>query len=138
MATEERDTERVTIRTYIPAYQRDEWEREANRLNMSRAEYVRTMVQAGRREFSFEVRQSTERNRGEDASGGFDPGVDSLRSRVLDVLQREGVCDWDELMSGVTGDLEEQVEETLDSLQRKNRIRYDGRRGGYTVIDDGE
>lgn len=138
MATEERDTERVSIRTYVPAYQRDEWEREADRLDMSRAEYVRTMVQAGRREFSLQARQSTERNPGEDASDGFDPGVGSLRSRVLDVLQREGVCDWDELMSGVTGDLEEQVEETLDSLQRKNRIRYDGRRGGYTVIDDGE
>lgn len=138
MAPEERDTERVAVRTYVPAYQRDEWEREADQLEMSRAEYVRTMVQAGRREFSIDEPSSKTKNAVEARSAGFEPGSDALRSRVLDVLEREGLCDWDDLVGGVTKDLEEQVEDVIDALQRENQIRYDGRRGGYTVIDDGE
>lgn len=138
MATEEQHTERVAVRTYVPAYQCDEWEREAEQLEMSRAEYVRTMVQAGRREFTLKEPSSGQENSAERASAGFNPGGDTLRSRVLDVLHHEGVCDWDELVDGVTGDLEDQIEEALDDLQRENRVRYDGRRGGYTVIGDGE
>lgn len=138
MATEERDAERVAVRTYVPAYQRDEWEREADQLGMSRAEYVRTMVQAGRQEFSLDSLPAEPQNSAEPPSSGFDPRGDSLRTRVLDVLEREEVCDWDELVAGVTGELEDRIESTLDELQRENCVRYDGRRGGYTVIDDGE
>lgn len=134
MATEERDAERVAVRTYVPTYQCEEWEREAEELGMSRAEYVRTMVQAGRREFSFETPDG---NPPEDRSGRVDPGGRDLRRRILEVLEREGVRDWDELVAGVTGELEDRLEEALEDLQRENRVRHDGRRGGYT-IDDGE
>lgn len=138
MSTEERDTERVSVRTYVPAYQREEWQREADEMGMSRAEYVRTMVQAGRREFSLDATPSQTEKPVRGASSGFEPGGDGLRKRILDVLEREGVCDWEQLVAGVTGELEDRIEETVDELQRENRVRYDGRRGGYTVMADGE
>ena len=48
---EEADTVRTSVRTYLPEYQKAKWEEHAEELGMSRSEFVRTMVQAGRRGF---------------------------------------------------------------------------------------
>jgi hypothetical protein len=126
------DDERVAVQTYVTATQRDRWQREAESKDMSQAEYVRTMVQAGRR--SFDLDGGSERRDTRDRTST--PGVDDLKDRVLDVLREAEFAEWDALLAGITGDIEERLEETLEELQSEGRIRYSGRHGGYTVIDD--
>lgn len=133
--------DRVSVQTYVSKSQRDRWRKEADELDMSQAEYVRTMVQAGRRGFDLYTGDDTlntaTRNNVQTASTDVTPRVDSLKDRVLDVLDERGFADWDELLAGVTDDIEERLERTLDDLQSEDQIRYSGRHGGYTVINDG-
>lgn len=124
------DSERVSMQTYVPSTQRERWREEADELDMSDAEYVRTMVQAGRRSFELHAEDTSEGDTSDST-----PGVDGLEERVLDVLRDEGVADWDRLLAGVTDDIEERLETALDDLQTADRIKYSGRQGGYTVID---
>ncbi len=135
------ETERVSVQTYVSGKQREIWRDEADELDMSQAEYVRTMIQAGRRSFSLycsdEDLYTDSRNRVEGGSRGMTPGGDDLKTRVLDVLSVDAHTGWDELVAGVTDDIEERLETALDELQSENRIRYSGRHGGYTVVDDG-
>jgi uncharacterized protein YneR len=123
--------DRVSVQTYVPADQRDRWREEAEELDMSQAEYVRTMVQAGRR--GFDLADGSD----EPASPDATPGVDGLKTRVLAVLEERGTADWDALLAGVTDDIEERLDETLEELQAENQVRYNGRQGGYTVVEDG-
>ena len=123
--------DRVSVQTYVPADQRDRWREEAEELDMSQAEYVRTMVQAGRR--GFDLADGSD----EPASPDATPGVDGLKTRVLAVLEERGTAGWDALLAGVTDDIEERLDETLEELQAENQVRYNGRQGGYTVVEDG-
>ncbi|WP_435194614.1 DUF5805 domain-containing protein [Natronomonas sp. EA1] len=128
----ERDEERVAVRTYVPRYQKELWADEAEDLNMSQSEFVRSMVQAGRREFSFDT---TDQPAAESASSGTNPGGQDLEARVLDLLRDGDPRDWDELVEGLTGDIETRLEETLATLQSEGRVIYAGRQGGYVVTD---
>ena len=126
MSTED-GTERTAVKTYVPAYQKSAWEEHAAELDMSQSEFVRTMVQAGRRDFELNAAEE------EDSAGN--PRGEPLEDRVLDILDREGVMDWDDLQSELTASIEDRLDETLNSLQNENRIRYDGRDGGYTITN---
>lgn len=133
----ESDVERVGVRTYVPEYQREKWDRHAEELGMSRAEFVRTMVQAGRRGFDFDgLEQRDGSNPEQPAEDPSTPGVNGLEDQLLELLDSEEYLSWDELVDGVTDDIEERLEERLDELQRHNRVQYNGRRGGYTLVDD--
>ena len=133
--------ERVAVQTYVSASQRERWRQEADELDMSQAEFVRSMVQAGRRSFDLSTdgdSLSTEPgNAGDTAPPDATPGGEGLKERVLEVLREEEFADWDELLAGVTDDIEERLDGALEELQASDRIRYSGRRGGYTVVDDG-
>jgi hypothetical protein len=72
---------------------------------------------------------------GSDAS---DPRGDGLETRLLDLLDSEDHLSWDQLVEELAGDFEDRLEETLQRLQNDNRVQYSGRRGGYTVMADGE
>ncbi len=125
----EPDTERSAVKTYVPEYQKRIWKNQAERMDMSLSEFVRSMVQAGRRDFEIQ-------NRGSTGSGDDTPGVEPFESRILDVLSTEGYTSWEELIEEVTGDVEQRIETTLEDLQRENAVAYSGRQGGYTRIDD--
>jgi len=127
---EESATERTTVMTYVPAYQKAEWKTHAEQLGMSQAEYVRTMVQAGRKGFELDSQTSDL----EGSSGDTNPGGHGLETRVLDTLE-SGVLSWGELVESLSSNFEDRLEETLESLQAENRIRYSGREGGYTVVE---
>ncbi|WP_226006485.1 DUF5805 domain-containing protein [Natrinema salinisoli] len=122
------DTSRTAVKTYVPAYQKSEWESHAAELDMSQSEFVRTMVQAGRRGF--------ESGSAEPDSTGPDPGGSDLETQVLNLLSTD-TYSWDELLEAVSQDIESQLDETLEELQSTNRIRYSGRHGGYTTVDGG-
>jgi hypothetical protein len=148
MSESELDTERVTVRTYLPAYQREAWDGHAEELGMSRSEFVKTMVQAGRRIFDGDVEVSddgtgNERGAagdgttgdaatGSDGSPGAAPGTD-LESQVVEALAAGEYRSWDDLLAAVTDDIEDRLEATLQDLQAEGRVRYSGRNGGYTL-----
>ncbi|MFC7186623.1 DUF5805 domain-containing protein [Halorubrum yunnanense] len=123
--------DRRSVKTYVPAEQKDRWQGHADELGMSQSEFVRTMVQAGRRGFSI---GGSEKAAEPDPSGS-DPEGNDLETRVEAALSEEPLS-WEELVEAVVGDFEDQLEETLDALQDHNRIRYNGRKGGYTLVDE--
>ena len=130
--------DRVSVQTYVPAAQRQVWRDEADEMDMSQAEYVRTMVQAGRRSFDLADGGSTGAGIGEGAgSPDANPGVSGLKDRVLGVLETEEVADWDDIRAAVTDDIDDRLEEALSELQGEDAIRYSGRRDGYVVVEDG-
>jgi len=145
MAAEEVDTERATVMTYVPTYQKERWKEHAEQLGMSQSEFVRTMVQAGRRDFEIPDGPGSEEP-GEGANGVPEPqgsqaenvpaaqGVeDDFERRVLDVLSSSEYLSWDELLAALTDDIESRLDETLQELQASNAVRYSGRRGGYAL-----
>jgi len=128
MGSDGTETERVAVKTYVPAYQKAEWEAHAADLDMSQSEFVRTMVQSGRRGFSINPEETED-------SGG-DPRGQPLEERVLDILGDRGPQSWDDLRAAVTEEIEDRLDETLAELQEQNRIRYSGRDGGYTLAGE--
>lgn len=131
-ADSEPDTSRTVVQTYVPAYQRDEWDEHADELGMSRSEFVKTMVQAGRRGFGADVDQSSPTDKTSTAGAG---DATDLTDHVLETLSDNECLSWDELLAAVTGDVESRLEETLQELQSDDEIRYSGRKGGY-VLDN--
>ena len=129
-------TDRVSVQTYVPATQRDRWREEADELDMSQAEYVRTMVQAGRRSFDLET-EGADGQTDEPGSPDTTPGGGGLKDRILDVLDESGVTGWETLLSAVTDDFEARLEDALQELREEGRVRHSPREGGYTVVDDG-
>ncbi|RLM75869.1 DUF5805 domain-containing protein [Halorubrum sp. Atlit-26R] len=123
--------DRRSVKTYVPAEQKEVWRDHADELDMSLSEFVRTMVQAGRR--GFAPVDSGERE--EPAPEGGDPGGNDLERGVRTALE-SGPCSWDELVEAVVGDVEDELEATLDDLQERNRVRYSGRDGGYVLTDE--
>ncbi|MFA1611334.1 DUF5805 domain-containing protein [Halobellus rubicundus] len=142
MSTEGSDTERTTVMTYVPAYQKERWATHAEELGMSQSEFVRTMVQAGRRD--FEVPSLT--TDGDEADSGAstpesdrtnDP-EDGFERRVKRVLSASEYRSWDELLAELTDDIEDRLDATLQELQASNAVQYSGRHGGYTLAESAE
>ena len=143
MAGDDRDTTRAAVKTYVPAYQKDEWQDHADRLDMSQSEFVRTMVQAGRREFEVpQVRTAdpSELTGDAESDSADDTAETDLEGRVLRVLPADEYRSWDALVTRLTDDIEMRLDDALQSLQSAGRIRYSGREGGYvrTGSEDGE
>ncbi|WP_144902824.1 DUF5805 domain-containing protein [Halobellus captivus] len=139
----EESTERKTVMTYVPGYQKERWRAHAEELGMSQSEYVRTMVQAGRREFEIPSAPGSEHENGASPEGGLTdgtPGVQArksgLQNQVLDVLSSSTYCSWDDLLAALTDDIEDRLDDTLQEMQSADEIRYSGRHDGYTLSAD--
>lgn len=126
------DDDRVSIKVHLPQWQKQRWVANANQFDMSQSEFVRSMVQAGRRGFGNDDSETQEKA----DPPGATPRGEELETGVLSVLQESDTeyVGWEELLAGVTDDIEERLESTLDQLQASNRIRYSGRNGGYTTL----
>ncbi|MDZ7746020.1 MAG: DUF5805 domain-containing protein [Halobacteriales archaeon] len=130
-------SERASVRTYIPHYQKETWVAEADQLGMTQAEFVRTMVQAGRRSFDFDGESGSESSNPEESgSNGMTPGIEGLETRLVALLDEDSYQSWDKLLAGVTNDVEERLEDALATLQQENQVHYSGRHDGYTLTDD--
>ena len=122
------DAEKAVVKTYVPPDQKEIWSEHADDLDMSQSEFLRTMVQAGRRDFLSSVEEG--------GSPGSNPGGDGLEDRVLESLSADGVVSWDELVATLSGDFEDRLDEAVQSLTEAGQIRHDPRKGGYTRLDD--
>ncbi len=129
------ESERVAVSTYVPDYQRDRWREHAEDLGMSQSEFVRTMVQAGRRGFALDGDTNDPEEVG---SPGSNPGGNDLKMAILEILREEGPLGWADLVESVTGDLESELETALVELQEENRIRHSPREGNYAMAEGGD
>ncbi|WP_266077026.1 DUF5805 domain-containing protein [Haladaptatus caseinilyticus] len=120
------ETSRAVVKTYIPEYQKDDWQSHADELDMSQSEFVRAMVQAGRKGFEMDPVQTQPE--------GSNPRGDELKTRLLEILASEGHLSWDELVERLAGDFEDKLEDELNELQSTNRVQYSGRHGGYELV----
>ena len=138
MSSDGRDTERATVATYVPAYQKTAWTEHADRLGMTQSEFVRTMVQAGRREFGIPDSGRTDDGTADSKrSETAESDSDSVEHRVKDALSTSEYLSWDELVASLTDDIESRLDDTLQELQSADVVAYSGRNGGYTLTDGG-
>lgn len=131
-AEPDRDTSRAVVQTYVPTYQRELWDDHADRLDMSRSEFVRTMVQAGRRQ----VGDDPELVADAETESTESESEESLSETVLTLLNEADALAWDELLAALTDDIEGRLDETLQELQESNEIRYSGRADGYVLTEE--
>ena len=139
------DTSRVSVKTYVPAYQKEAWVEHADQLGMNQSEFVRTMVQAGRRGFSPSssddpdssppTASDTEPAVSSAGSAGPELSENELGERIVEILQESAYLSWDELIVEVTDDVESRVEATLQELQAEGRVVHSGRHDGYVLTD---
>jgi len=125
------DTSRVVVQTYLPAYQREEWDQHADELDMSRSEFVRTMVQAGRRGFGAETTR-------EDAPADDASTDRSLEEQIVEQIGESGALSWNELVTELTDDIESRLESALGRLQDEGKVRHSGPAGGYVLEGNDE
>lgn len=122
------DDDRAMMKTYVPPEQKSEWQAHADRLDMSQSEFLRTMVQAGRRGFLNDTEEG--------GPPGSNPEGDALEDLVLDLLSNGDVLSWDELVDELSGDFEDRLEETIQSLNEAGSIQHAPRDGGYVRQED--
>lgn len=107
-------TESTVVKTYIPAYQKEIWKEDAEELDMSQSEFVRTMVQAGRDTLGITEEQS-DSERGE-----------PLAAYIRSVLDEAGPVAQRELEILLNEDIEEVLEELMQAgeVTRDDRDRF--------------
>ena len=126
------ERDRVTVSTYVTADQHERWREDAEDLGMSQSEFVRTMVQAGRRGFSLAY---SPENPQETDVAGSNPGGNGLKTALLEVLRETGPLAWPELTEALIGDLEDDLESALVELQAENRVHHSPREGTYSLAE---
>lgn len=127
--TDAGDDTRTSATTYLPEYQKRIWTEHADHLDMTQSEFIRTMVQAGRRGF--------DPGRADDGSSAEpEAGADDLDDQVERALAGSDHPSWEELVDVLTGNIEDRLEASLERLQEAGRVRHSGRHGGYTLIED--
>lgn len=117
--------DRTVVKTYVPRFQKEIWTDEADELSMSQSEYLRSMVQAGRREIICGDTEETD-------DSPATPRGEGLETRVYEVIRDEGPLEWDALVEKL---FEDRLEAALHDLQRSNRIHHAPRKGGYVTTD---
>lgn len=122
--------ERVAVKTYVPAYQRETWRDHADDLGMSLSEFLRTMTQAGRRGFVEGGTESSD----DDGDRAANPQGNAFEDLIRDAVD-DDAASWEELVDAATGDVEERLDAALSRLQDEGTLRYSGREGGYVRSD---
>lgn len=114
---DENPPETVEISLYIPEHQLEIWSEHADELGMNRSEFIRAMVQAGRRDFTV--------------SPG--PSEDAVRDDILQLLEEHGELDHSEIVQHLVDEIEADVGDAIVELQRQNDIRY--ARDGFVAFE---
>lgn len=129
--------DRTAVRTYVPEHQYEIWRESAESMDMSLSEFVRSMVQAGRRDFDLEGAPETEHPASvEPHLDPSDPRGRGLEKQVLSTLDSAGVADWSDLVDELSGDFEARLEDVIGELEDRGEIRYAPRDGGYVRRGD--
>lgn len=96
-----------------------EWDKKADELNMSRSEFIRSMVHAGQRQIAELDTQKNQEQR-------------DLKEKVLAELPEDEVLEVDEIVQKVVGPIKTEItDEILPSLDENGEIRYNPKERGY-------
>ena len=137
------DTERTVVTTYVPSYQKSQWETHADGLDMSLSEFVRSMVQAGRRGFDPESNgHMVGENTGiqtsdveETGSTDATPRVDT-RKLVIQTLEEDGPLTGEEIVDGVLDEWRSDIAETLETLQNQGVIQRPALGNEFELVEE--
>lgn len=114
------DSKRISM--FASEQMLDQWDKEAEELNMSRSEYIRSMVTAGRRQISQLDPQS-------------DQEKTELREQVLACIPEEEAKDVDDIVNEVVGPMEDKIRsKILPHLDENGEIRFNPQEGGYERV----
>lgn len=127
------DGDRVAVSAYVPPYQLEQWAEEAEKLGMSRSEFLMAMVQAGRHDFDFGG-NGDGRDAGEPPDQDGTPGGNVLKTRIKGILRDQGPLEWDDLLEVIAAGTDEAIQE----LQDDDVVRHSGERGGYFIAEDSD
>lgn len=131
MSDDDNEPNRTAVRTYIPEHQKEVWKEDADSMDMSLSEFVRSMAQAGRRGFDLSDGQGTDNV---ESTGG---GNVSVEIDVVESLRAEPYLTFEQLVAKAEDDFESAVADRLETLRDEGTIRRRIREGGYFVVDDG-
>jgi len=121
--------DRVSVKTRVPQYQKDAWQAHAAALDMSQSEYVRTMIQAGRRDFKLEPPEPRSRD--------ADPGGSHLETPLLEELSADEYQDFDAIVDSLAEEIEDLIDDTLQELTASGKVAVSGRKG-YRLTGGGD
>jgi hypothetical protein len=128
MSKQDGDTSRAVVKTHVPTYQKRIWVDHADHLGMSQSEFLKTMVQAGRSGF-----EPTSGSASSSSESTGTPDNADLETRIETILAESDPLSWEGLVAALTDNLEDRLDEALETLQEENHVRYSGRDGGYTL-----
>lgn len=124
MATDDRTSARV----YLSQAEKTDWEAHADELDMSLAEFIRTMVNAGRREFDLEPVEI--------GSHTTNPWGETLEKEVQELLEERGPATVADIHDDLDDVPDDRIDEHLQTLQDHGRIEHIGPGKGYALTAD--
>lgn len=127
MSDGDNGSDRTAVRTYIPEHQHGIWKDDADSMDMSLSEFVRSMVQAGRRGFDL--------SDGGDTNNPTGDGVWS-REIVLEAIREEPYTSSEQLIDERREGMEAELDGLLNTLLKEGLIEYRGRRDGFVIADN--
>jgi hypothetical protein len=104
-----------------PKDQIETYQKEANEMDVTYAEYGRMMIQAGRRELGYES------PRREDKELLNDILVQMVREELT---ENEGL-DVEVIISRIQDEVSEEIKQVLDDLQESGQIEFSAKKEGY-------
>ncbi|MFC7212649.1 DUF5805 domain-containing protein [Saliphagus sp. GCM10025334] len=109
----------------VPEYQLEIYDEEAERMGFgSRAAFIRAMINAGRRDFGLDPQ----------GTGDEDTTLDDLiEQRILTHLRQTGSLPTDEIVDGVTDEVEQSTTAALERLNDAGDIDYSVQDGGFVL-----
>lgn len=103
------------IKLSVPEHLCEKWDEEVDKYADSRSEFIRMMVEAGRKEFhaiESEVDESSD-----------------LKQTVLEIVASQDGASTEEILD----ELEDDILEELETLDEEGEIKYSPHKGGYII-----
>ena len=89
----------------LPEWQKQQWEKEADTMNMTLSCYTRTMVEAGRSKIG-----TTEAHTPSEFTTG------NIEDQIRETLAEEGPLTWGELLDAMLQNMENRIDQTVSEM----------------------
>lgn len=122
MSSPDDDPDETTtyVTTSLPEWQKQQWEKEAERMNMSLSGYTRTMVEAGQSKISLE-----------DSGTPSEFSTGNLEDQIREAISKNGSLTWDKLVETVFQNMEDRIDKTANEMSD-----IDVKKGKYTITEN--
>ena len=121
MSSNDEDVDETTtyVTASLPEWQKQQWEQEAEKINMSLSGYTRTMVEAGRSKIGLDETGTPSE---------FSTG--NLEDQIREAINENGSLTWNNLVETVFQNMEDRIDKTASEMSD-----VDVKKGEYTLID---